>query len=257
MSESAGYTDSELLCVMAARRLPDGVVVFAGVGLPLLSVTLAQRTEAPHLTMVVEGGVIGCEVLPGRLPISTNEMRLAHRATMLPGITDTFLFAQRGYIDVAFMGGAQIDQYGNVNTSVIGPFDHPKVRLPGSGGGNDIASLCRELVIVTMHEKRRFLPRVDFISSPGWIGPGDARRAAGLRFGGVSQVITNLGLFGFDTATRTMRLDALHPGITADDVRANTGFEVLISDTVAVTEPPTERELAVLRSLDADRRFLG
>jgi glutaconate CoA-transferase subunit B len=257
VSGQVRYTDSELLCVMAARRLADGVVVFAGVGLPLLSVTLAQRTHAPHLTMVVEGGVIGCEVLPGRLPISTNEMRLAHRATMLPGITDTFLFAQRGYIDVAFMGGAQIDQYGNVNTSVIGPFDHPKVRLPGSGGGNDIASLCRELVIVTMHEKRRFLPRVDFITSPGWVGPGDARRAAGLRFGGVSQVITNLGLFGFDAATRTMRLDALHPGITADDVRANTGFEVLISPTVAVTEPPTERELAVLRSLDADRRFLG
>jgi glutaconate CoA-transferase, subunit B len=257
MSETARFTDSELLCVMAARRLADGVVVFAGVGLPLLSVTLAQRTHAPNLTMVVEGGEIGCEVLPGRLPISTNEMRLAHRATMLPGITDTFLFAQRGYVDVAFMGGAQIDQYGNENTSVIGPFDHPKVRLPGSGGGNDIASLCRELVIVTMHEKRRFLPRVDFITSPGWVGPGDARRAAGLCFGGVSQVITNLGLFGFDPETRTMRLDALHPGITADDVRANTGFEVLISPTVAVTEPPTEHELAVLRSLDADRRFLG
>jgi glutaconate CoA-transferase, subunit B len=257
MSDTASFTDSELLCVMAARRLADGVVVFAGVGLPLLSVTLAQRTHAPNLTMVVEGGEIGCEVVPGRLPISTNEMRLAHRATMLPGITDTFHFAQRGYVDVAFMGGAQIDQYGNVNTSVIGPFDHPKVRLPGSGGGNDIASLCRELVIVTMHEKRRFLPRVDFITSPGWVGPGDARRAAGLRFGGVSQVITNLGLFGFDPATRTMRLDALHPGITVDAVRANTGFEVLISPTVAVTEPPTERELAVLRSLDADRRFLG
>ena len=257
MSDTARFTDSELLCVMAARRLADGVVVFAGVGLPLLSVTLAQRTHAPNLTMVVEGGEIGCEVVPGRLPISTNEMRLAHRATMLPGITDTFHFAQRGYVDVAFMGGAQIDQYGNVNTSVIGPFDHPKVRLPGSGGGNDIASLCRELVIVTMHEKRRFLPRVDFITSPGWVGSGDARRAAGLRFGGVSQVITNLGLFGFDPETRTMRLDALHPGITVDAVRENTGFEVLISPTVAVTEPPTERELAVLRSLDADRRFLG
>jgi len=267
------YTASELLCVMAARRLEDGMTVFAGVGLPLLSVVLAKRTHAPRLTMVVEGGVIGCEVVPGRLPISTNEMRLAHRATMLPGITDLFLFAQRGYIDVAFMGGAQIDQHGNVNTSVIGAshgssaddparaargnYDHPRVRLPGTGGANDIASLCSELVIVTMHEKRRFVPRVDFVTSPGFLDGGDARRQAGLCFGTVSQVITNLGLFGFDDVSRAMRLDALHPNVTIDDVREQTGFEVLVAEQVAVTEPPTETELAILRSLDADRRFLG
>ena len=259
------YTASELLCVMASRRLEDGMTVFAGVGLPLLSVVLAKRTRAPRLTMVVEGGVIGCEIVPGRLPISTNEMRLAHRPTMLPSITDTFLLAQRGYIDVAFMGGAQIDPYGNVNTSVIGAFDRPRVRLPGSGGGNDIASLCGELVIVTMHEKRRFVPRVDFVTSPGFLSGGDARRRAGLCFGKVSQVITNLGLFGFDAegeaqrddASRAMRLDALHPSVTVDEVREQTGFEVLVAERVGVTEPPTETELAILRSLDADRRFLG
>jgi glutaconate CoA-transferase subunit B len=251
------YTASELLCVMASRRLADGVTVFAGVGLPLLSVALAQRTHAPHLTMIVEGGVIGCEIVPGRLPISTNEMRLAHRPTMLPSITDTFLLAQRGYIDVAFMGGAQIDPYGNVNTSVIGAFERPRVRLPGSGGGNDIASLCGELVIVTMHERRRFVPRCDFVTSPGFVGEGEARHAAGLCFGGVGGVITNLGLFGFDPASRRMRLDALHPGVTVADVQAETGFEVLLAPAIAVTEPPTAHELAVLRSLDADRRFLG
>ena len=250
------YTDSELLCVMAARQLYDGVTVFAGVGLPLLSVALAKKTGAPRLTMVVEGGVIGAEVVPGRLPISTNEMRLAHRATMLPGITETFLFAQRGFIDFAFMGGAQIDRYGNVNTSIIGPIDRPTVRLPGTGGANDIASLCREVVIVTMHERRRFVPKVDFVTSPGWLDGDESRKAAGLRFGKVSQVITNLGIFGFDEDTRAMRLDALHPNVTVQMVREQTGFEVIVAAGVPTTDPPTETELAILRSLDADRRFL-
>jgi glutaconate CoA-transferase subunit B len=250
------YTASELLCVMAARQLYDGASVFAGVGLPLLSVALAKKTHAPRLTMVVEGGVIGAEVVPGRLPISTNEMRLAHRATMLPGITDTFLFAQRGFIDIGFMGGAQIDRHGNVNTSVIGPYDHPTVRLPGSGGANDIVSLCREVMIVTMHERRRFVPRVDFVTSPGFLDGGESRKAAGLHFGKVSLVITNLGIFGFDEKTRVMRLDALHPNITVESVREQTGFEVIVPESVPTTEPPTETELRVLRSLDADRRFL-
>ncbi len=250
------YTETELLCVMAARTLTDDLSVFAGVGLPLLSVALAKKSHAPRLTMIVEGGVIGSEVVPGRLPISTNEMRLAHRATMLPGITDTLLMAQRGLIDVGFMGAAQIDRYGNVNTSLIGDIEKPKVRLPGSGGANDMISLCRETVIVTIHERRRFVPRVDFITSPGYLDGGTARTKAGLLFGKVSQVITNLGLFGFDEATRAMRLEALHPGVTVEQVVENTGFELIIPDYVPVTDPPTERELELLRSLDPDRRFL-
>ena len=250
------YTAAELLCVMAARYLRDGQTVFAGVGLPLLAVALAKRTHAPHLTMIVEGGVIGAEVVPGRLPISTNEMRLAHRATMLHPITDTFHFAQRGLIDVGFIGGAQIDQYGNINTSVIGPYERPKVRLPGSGGANDIASLCSEVTIVTLHERRRFVPRVDFITSPGGLsGPG-ARQAAGLHFGRVARVITHLGLFGFDPASGRLRLDALHPGRTVEMVREQTGFEVLLAPEIGTTAPPTETELAILRRLDAERRFL-
>lgn len=250
------YSDTELLCVMAARTLRNELSVFAGVGLPLLAVALAKRSHAPRLTMIVEGGVIGSEVVPGRLPISTNEMRLAHRAMMLPGITDTLLFAQRGFIDVGFMGAAQIDRYGNVNTSLIGSPDRPKVRLPGSGGANDMISLCRQTVIVTIHEKRRFVPRVDFITSPGYLQGGDSRERAGLVFGGVSQVITNLGLFGFDQRTRAMRLEALHSGVTIEQVLENTGFDLLIPDTIPVTDPPTEQELELLRSLDPERRFL-
>ncbi len=255
--ERTTYSDSELLAVMAARRLHDGVTVFAGVGLPLLAAVMARNSHAPRLMIVVEGGSFDPEMLPGRLPISTNEMRVAHRAIMLPGITDTFLYAQRGFLDIGFIGGAQIDRFGNVNTSVIGPYDRPKVRLPGSGGANDIVSLCREVVVVTMHEQRRFVPRVDFVTSPGFLAGGRSREAAGLHFGKVSGVITNLGILGFDEQERTMRLEAVHPGVTAAAVRDATGFELLVPDEVPTTEPPTEPELALLRTLDPDRRYLG
>ncbi|MBI4609974.1 MAG: 3-oxoadipate--succinyl-CoA transferase subunit B [Candidatus Rokubacteria bacterium] len=250
------YSASELLAVMAARQLAGVGSVFAGVGIPLLSAALAQKTCAPHLIIVVEGGSIGPEVIPGRLPISTNEMRVAHRAQMLPSITDTFLFAQRGSLDVGFVGGAQIDRYGNLNSSIVGPREHPKVRLPGSGGANDIISLCRQVIVVTLHERRRFVPQVDFVTSPGFLGGGDSRRKAGLLFGSVSRVVTNLGIFGFDAESKAMRLEALHPGVSVGDVTANTGFELLIPERVATTEPPSEGELALLRSLDPDRRFL-
>jgi glutaconate CoA-transferase subunit B len=219
---------------------------------------LAQQRHAPNLTMVIEGGIIGPRLKTGRLPISTNEMRAAYRATMLPGISDTFLFAQRGFLDYGFMGGAQIDQYGNINTTVIGPdYAHPKVRLPGTGGANDIASLCREVIILTAHEKRRFIAKVDFVTSPAWLGGHAARERAGLLFGGVSRVVTTLGVLGFDEETRRMRIEALHPGVTRDAIRASTGFELLDAKEITTTEPPSDDELRMLRALDPDRRFLG
>jgi glutaconate CoA-transferase subunit B len=254
---SVAVTPTEVLAVTAARALRDNQTVFAGVGVPLLAAVLAQRTHAPDLTIVVEGGIVGPRIKPGRLPISTNEMRTAYQATMLPGITDTFLFAQRGFLDVGFIGGAEIDEFGNINTTVIGDYARPKVRLPGTGGANDIASLCREVIIVTAHERRRFVPRVGFVTSPGWLLGDGSRERAGLRFGGVSRVVTTLGVLGFDAVTRRMRLDALHSGATVADVRANTGFELLVADHVDATEPPTDGELDILRGLDPDRRFLG
>jgi glutaconate CoA-transferase subunit B len=251
-------TASELLAVMASRLLRDDTTVFAGVGVPLLAAALAQQRHAPQLTMVIEGGIIGPRIKPGRLPISTNEMRAAHRAQMLPSITDTFLFAQRGFLDYGFMGGAQIDQYGNVNTSVLGTdYWKPKVRLPGTGGANDIASLCKEVIIVTAHEKRRFVPKVDFVTSPAWLDGGDARRRAGLFFGGVSRVVTTLGIFGFDSDTRRMRVEALHPGVSRAQVEEHTGFPLLDAAEVTQTTPPTADELDMLRALDPERRFLG
>jgi glutaconate CoA-transferase subunit B len=255
---SAPATPSELLAVMGSRQLRDDTTVFAGVGVPLLAAALAQQRHAPRLTMVIEGGIIGPQIRPGRLPVSTNEMRAAHRAQMLPGITDTFLFAQRGFLDYGFMGGAQIDQYGNINTSVVGSdYWKPKVRLPGTGGANDIASLCREVIILTAHEKRRFVPRVDFVTSPAWLDGDGARQRAGLLFGGVARVVTTLGVFGFEPGTRRMRIEATHPGVTVEQIRANTGFPLAEAAKLDVTEPPSEDELAMLRALDPERRFLG
>ena len=250
-------TANELLAVMGARALRDDTTVFAGVGAPMMAAALAQRTHAPRLTMVVEGGVVGPTWKPGELPISTNEMRAGYRAQMLPGITDVFLMAQRGFLDVGFIGGAQIDRYGNLNTSAIGSYDRPAVRLPGSGGANDIISLCREVMILTVHEKRRFTERVDFVTSPGYLGGGDGRRKSGLLFGGVSRMVTTLGVFDFEPESRRMRLLATHPGVTVDAVRENTGFEVLVSDALAITEPPTDKELQILRMLDPRRQFIG
>jgi glutaconate CoA-transferase subunit B len=255
---SAAVTPSELLAVMGSRQLKDDTTVFAGVGVPLLAAALAQQRHAPRLTMVIEGGIIGPQIRPGRLPISTNEMRAAHRAQMLPGITDTFLFAQRGFLDYGFMGGAQIDMHGNINTSVVGSdYWKPKVRLPGTGGANDIASLCREVIILTAHERRRFVEKVDFVTSPSWLDGDGSRARAGLLFGGVSRVVTTLGILGFDPEHKLMRLDAVHPGVTVAQVRESTGFELLLAPEVVTTEPPTDDELEMLRALDPERRFLG
>jgi glutaconate CoA-transferase subunit B len=250
-------TANELLAVMGARELRDQQTVFTGVGAPMLATALAQRLHAPRLTMVVEGGIVGPLWKAGWLPISTNEMRAAYHAQMLPAITDIFLLAQRGFLDVGFIGGAQIDRYGNLNTSAIGGYERPKVRLPGSGGANDIISLCRAVIILTVHEPRRFVEKVDFITSPGYLSGGDSRARSGLLFGGVSRVVTTLGLFGFEPASRHMRLEAVHTGVTVDDVRKQTPFELLIADDLTATAPPSEKELEILRGLDPRRQFIG
>ncbi len=251
------YTAPELLAATASRLLADHKIVFAGVGTPLLASVLAKSTHAPHLTIVVEGGVVGLEVLPGRLPISTNEMRAGRRAVMLPSITQTFLYAQRGFFDYGFLGGAQIDPHGNINTSVIGPPDRPRVRLPGSGGACDIITHCRETFIVTMHERRRFVEQVDFVTSPGYLGGHDARRRAGLLFGEITAVVTDLAFMRFDSGTRRMRVDGLQAGVTIDQVRAETAFDLAVAPELTTLPAPTSEELRILRMLDPDRLFLG
>jgi glutaconate CoA-transferase subunit B len=223
----------------------------------MLATALALRRHAPRLTMVVEGGIVGPEWRPGWLPISTNEIRAAYRAQMLPAITEIFLMAQRGFLDVGFIGGAQIDRYGNLNTSAIGSYERPVVRLPGSGGANDIISLCSEVIVLTAHEPRRFVDRVDFITSPGHVSGGDSRRASGLLFGGVSRIVTTLAIFGFEPGTRRMVLEAVHDGVSVGRVRAETPIDFLVPDRVETTPPPAVDELATLRALDPERQFLA
>lgn len=243
-------TAEELMTVAASRLLRDNKVVFAGIGLPLVASALARRRQAPALTVVLEGGIVGTHLRPGSLPASTNEMRAADGAEMLTSVTDIFLFAQRGYFDYGFIGVAQIDPYGNINTSVIGPRSSPTVRLPGPGGANDIISMCNQTFVVTNHEPRRFVEQVDFITSPGHLRGQGTRAESGLLYGGPTQVVTDLAQMDFDPATSRMRLRALQPGVTVDDVVAATGFELIISDRIDTLEPPTEEELAILRELN-------
>ena len=244
------WTPQELMTVSASRLLRDHRVVFAGVGVPLLASVLAKRRQAPDLTIVLEGGIIGPSMLEGKLPISTNEMRAARHAAMLTPIADVFLLAQRGFLHYGFLGAAQIDVHGNINTSFIGPVARPRVRLPGTGGANDIASLCNEVLIVTTHEPRRFVERVDFVTSPGHLAGGDAREKAGLISGGPSTVVTDLALLDFEPESKRMRLRALQPGVGVEDVRARTGFELLVHPELDELRPPDAEELRILRELE-------
>ena len=254
MPSLSNQTAAELLAVLSARQLNDGQVVFAGVGIPLLAATLAQRLRCPRLTILFEGGVIGAFVEPGKLPPSTNDQRCTRRANMVLGSAEVLLLLQRGYVDVGFMGGAQIDQYGNLNSSFIGDPANPKIRLPGTGGGNDIASLA-QMIVAMKHEKRRFVEHVDFITSPGYLRGGDARQANGLLAGGMFRVVTDLAVFGFDDKERRMQVISLNPGVSRERVQDNTGFALEFAADLGMTEPPTEQELQVLRELDPERLY--
>ena len=256
MSEEIPYSASEMLSVMSGRLLTDGQTVFAGVGIPLLAATLAQRIHGPGITILFEGGTLGPFVVPGELPASTNEQRCTRRANMLLSITDVLLLLQRGYVDVGFMGGAQIDRYGNLNSSFIGSPENPSVRLPGTGGGNDISSLT-QMIVAIKHEKRRFVEKVDFITSPGFLTGNSTRHDTGLISGGMYRVVTDLAIMGFDEKTKSMKVEALHPKVTAEEVRDNTGFDILIDENVGVTKAPSDEELSVLRYLDPDRVYIA
>ena len=254
MAREVSYNTAELVCISSSRLLEDGKIVFGGAGLPLLSAILAQKTHAKSLTILFEGGVIGPFVVPGKLPPSTNEQRCAVQANMVLSITDVLLLQQRGYVDYGFLGGAQVDKYGNINSSCIGDWEKPAVRLPGTGGGNDIASLCK--VIVAMHhEKRRLVEKVDFVTSPGYLNGGNSRKESGLISGGVLKVVTHLGILGFDEEKKVMCLEGLQPGASVKEIKDNTGFDLMVKDDLYEAEAPTEEELRILRTLDPEKRY--
>jgi len=247
-------TRSELMTVNAARLLRDGDVVFVGVGLPNLACNLARRTHAPGLVMIYEAGVIGAQ--PARLPLSIGDPTLVTGALSVCSMFDVFAcYLQRGLVTVGFMGGAQIDRFGNVNATVIGDYRKPKVRLPGSGGSMEIAAWADRCYYITPHEKRRFPPQVDFHTSAGFLGGRHERQAAGLRGGGPAAVVTDLGILEPDEAGELV-LAAVHPGVDPEQARAQTGWDLQLAPTLQTTEPPTESELSWLRQLDPQGIYL-
>jgi glutaconate CoA-transferase subunit B len=250
-----GYTSSELLTINAARLLRDDDVVFVGVGLPNLACNLARRTHAPNLVMIYEAGVIGAQ--PARLPLSIGDPTLVSGALAVCSMYDIFAFyLQRGNVDVGFLGGAQIDRYGNINATVIGDYQHPKVRLPGSGGSMEIAAWANRCYIITPHQKRRFPEKVHFRTSAGFLNGRAEREEANLRGGGPQAVVTDLGILEPDDNGELV-LAALHPGKTIADVQENTGWEIKIADPLRTTEPLAAEELRILRTeLDPDGIYL-
>ncbi len=251
------YKRTELMAICAAREIRDGEIAFIGTGLPMLGGMLAKATSAPNCIMIFESGVV--DARPRRTPLSIGDACLVPGSVMLAGLTEVFgLIMQPGYVDVGFIGAAQIDRFGNLNTTVIGDYANPRVRLPGSGGGNDIGSLSKRFIVMMKQDARKFVQTVDYVTTPGYVdGPG-GRERVGLPRGGPSAVITDLGVYRFDSKTKEMYLDTTHPGVTVEEIVRNVSWDLRIPPKVRPTKAPTKRELRVLRTkCDPEGIFLG
>lgn len=249
------YTTSELMVARAARELKDGDVVFVGIGVPSLAVNLAYRMHAPGLCMIYESGAVGC--VPKRLPISIGDPCLVTGSLGVVSMFDVFnLYLQNGLIDVGFLGGAQVDRFGNINSTVIGDYHKPKVRLPGSGGACEVAALARKVVIVIDNSKRTLPGKVDFITSPGYLGGGKERESLGLA-GGPELVITDMGVYRFTPDDHEMVLTSHHPGVSVETIKENIGWDVKVADDLTETQPPGPEEIRIIREeLDPQGIFL-
>jgi len=252
------YSLMELMICAAAGQLEDNKTAVIGTGAPLAAAMLAQKTTAPNLVILFEAGAMA--PILERLPISVSGSETQTHALVHGSMFDVMEACQRGLVDYTFLGGAQIDMYGNLNSTMIGGDYHkPKVRLPGSGGANDLASLCWKTLTTMQHDVRRFVPRVEFITSPGYLtGPG-AREAAGLPPDtGPYKVISTLGVMGFDLVSKRMQVESLHPGVSRADIQAATGFELLFVPQVETTPEPTDAQLEILRNeVDPHGMILG
>jgi acyl CoA:acetate/3-ketoacid CoA transferase alpha subunit/acyl CoA:acetate/3-ketoacid CoA transferase beta subunit len=250
-------TRNETMIVAAARQIREGEVTIVGTGLPMAATALAMHTHAPNLNYIVETGI--GDLMPVHASLSVADTRLlgAAKPSFVRNILEALGFlVQRGLADLGFLGGAQIDMYGNLNATCVGDYAKPKKRFPGSGGANPIASCAKRVLIIIRHEKRRFLERVEYITSPGHLQGGDSRRAAGLRGGGPDRVITDMGIMDFEPESKRMRVISLHPGITREKIQEATGFPLLFVPEVAVTPPPSPEELNILRT-KIGRVYLG
>ena len=244
------YTTDEMMTVEAARALSDGTVCFVGIGLPSTAANLARRSHAPDAVLIYESGCLGAK--PDRLPASIGDGVLAEHADAVIGVPEIFAYwLQAGRIDVGFLGAAQIDEYANLNTTVIGSYDDPKVRLPGAGGAPEIAANCGEVIVTLRHSTRAFVEQLDFVTSVGHGEGGDHRLRLGLRGRGPTAVITDLGVLRPDPVSKRLVLTSVHPGVDVAEVVDATGWDLLVAPDVGVTAAPTSEELAALRALQA------
>jgi len=254
-SKSGEFTTLELMAVCGARAIKNGEVVFIGTGLPMIAAMLAKRTHAPNAKIVYEAGFIDSNAID--IALSIADSRLGYRASGAIGLVETLgLMLQGGHVDVGFVGAAQIDEYGNINTTYIGGFENPTVRLPGSGGGNDIVSSAKRIVIMMTHEKRKIVKKLDYVTSPGFLDGQETRKKAGLRGGGPSLVVTSLCQMDFDPEKRCIRLATVHPDVSVQQVLENTGCNLIIPKKVSTTELPTHEELKLLREIDPDGIYI-
>jgi glutaconate CoA-transferase subunit B len=241
-------TTTEMMTVAASRMLKNGTVCFVGIGLPSTAANLARLTHAPDAVLIYESGPIGAK--PDVLPLSIGDGDLAITADTVVSTPEIFRYwLQGGRIDVGFLGTAQIDRFANLNTTVIGDYKNPKARLPGSGGAPEIAAQAGETIIVVNHDKRVFVEKLDFITTAGFLDGGDARERAGFTGKGPMAVITNLCILKPDPVTRELTVTSLHPGVTGEQVRAATGWDIRFANDVTTTDAPTDREVTVLRDL--------
>lgn len=251
------YNSMELMICIAARLLKNGATVGVGTGAPCAAAMLAQKTRSPDLLVIFEAG--GIAPLMPSMPISVGDSRTFHKALMATNMSDVFEACQRGMVDYTFLGGAQIDAFGNLNSTVIGDYNQPKVRFPGSGGANDFASFCWNTIVMTPQNSKRFVKKLDFITTPGYLTGSLAREKAGLCPGcGPFKVITDLAVLGFDENTKYMQVENLHPGVTFEKVQENTGFVLGRAINIGQSEPPSQDELRILREeVDPEGYVIG
>ncbi len=250
------YTEKEIMAICAGRLTRPGSVLFAGTGLSMLAAALARRVHPDSTTIFFETG--GIDPALDELPMAVADPRVMTGSCLNSGLIEAFsLLGHRKLTTVAFLGAAQIDRFGNLNSTVIGDYLHPKARLPGSGGACDAASLASEVIIFMQHEKKRFVQKLDYFTSPGWLSGGRSRLEAGFARGGPIAVVTNLGVMKFDNESKAIYLAEYYPGVTPERVVENTGFDLDVSRAVE-TSPPTEEELNILRrDVDPQRLILG
>jgi glutaconate CoA-transferase, subunit B len=240
------YTASEMMIVIAARVLKGARTVFVGVGLPNIACNLARHTVAPDMELIYESGVYGAR--PERLPLSIGDPTLVSGALSVVSMADLFgLYLQRGLVEIALLGGAQVDRYGNLNSTVIGDYAKPKTRLPGSGGACEIATNAQRTFMIMRLKRRAFVEKLDFVTSPGHLTGGDSRAQLGLSGGGPELMITDKGILNFDNSQREMQLSALYPGVTVDEVKAEVGWSLRLAGKMEEVDPPSAEELRLIR----------